>query len=70
MLNNEEVVSFVAPKHMNVLKRTNVSYASYWNEEKHKWGGLIEATIFGEETPNIENSEVIDYRVITGTKKQ
>lgn len=69
MINNEDNKPFIVPEHMNVLKRTNVSYDTYWNTEKQKWGGLIEATIFGGETPNIENSEVVDYRVITGTKK-
>lgn len=68
-MNNEDNKPFIAPEYMNVLKRTNVSYDAYWNNEKQKWGGLIEATIFEEETPNIENSEVVDYRVITGTKK-
>ena len=68
-MNNEDNKPFIASEYMNVLKRTNVSYDAYWNNEKQKWGGLIEATIFEEETPNIENSEVVDYRVITGTKK-
>lgn len=68
-MNNEDNKSFIIPEYMNVLKRTNVSYDTYWNNEKQKWGGLIDATIFDENTPNIENSEVVDYRVITGTKK-
>lgn len=66
---NKDNNHFIAPKYMNVLKRTNVRYDAYWNNEKQKWGGLIEATIFDGETPIIENSEVVDYRVITGVKK-
>jgi hypothetical protein len=53
---------------MLVMKRKNVSYASYYNAEKNKWGGLLEATIYtGNEVPNMEDiAEVVEYKKEVG----
>lgn len=60
-------VEWKKPESMLVMKKKGISYASYYNAEKNKWGGLLEATIYtGNEVPNMEDAEVVDYRAITG----
>lgn len=62
--------NYVRPKQMLVIKATNRSYPSYWNEEKQKWGGLLEATVYTDkELAKVDGGEVVDYRVITGLSK-
>lgn len=62
--------TYVRPEHMLVLKASNRSYPAFWNAEKQKFGGLLEASIFTspESIPSVENTEVINYREITGIK--
>jgi len=62
---------YIRPEVMNVIKATNRDYPAYWNEEKQKWGGLLEATIYTENSslPTLENSEVVSYRKLTGIEK-
>ena len=63
-------VGWVRPKSMLVMRKKGISYPSYYNAEKNKWGGLLEATIYtGNEIPNMEDAEAVDYREITGLKK-
>lgn len=62
--------NYVRPEQMLVIKATNRSYPSYWNEEKQKWGGLLEATVYTDKEPaKVDGGEVVDYRVITGLSK-
>lgn len=59
------------PEKMLVVKKSNIDYASYWNNEKGEWSGLLNATIYTDETSisNINGEyEVIDYKKITNTK--
>jgi len=65
--NNE---GWVRPESMLVIKRKNVSYASYYNAHEQKWGGLLEATIYtGNEVPEVKDGEVVNYRELVGTNK-
>ena len=63
--------NYVRPEQMLVIKATNRSYPSYWNEEKQKWGGLLEATVYTEKStpPTVENGELVSYRKLTGIEK-
>lgn len=63
-------VEWKKPETMLVIKRKNISYNSYFNEETNKWGGLLNATIYvdNKDIPNIEDGEIIDYRKLIGTK--
>ena len=62
---------WVRPETMLVMRKKGLSYPSYYNAEKNKWGGLLEATIYtGNEIPNMEDAEAVDYRVITGLNKE
>lgn len=65
MANGDE---WVKPEKMLVLKKTGISYDAYYNETKNKFGPLLEATIYNDITPKVENAEIVDYRVITGLK--
>lgn len=63
--------TFVPPKQILVIKRTNVDYEQYWSEEKNRFGPLLEATIYdGKTLPEIcnEYAEMIDYREVIGVK--
>ena len=54
---------------MLVLRHVGWGYPSYYNIHTHKWGGLLDATVYtGNEVPNVPDSEVVDYREITGIK--
>lgn len=62
--------TWVKPETMLVLKSTKRSYPAYYNANKNKWGGLLEATIYtGNEIPEIPDTEAVDYRDICGIKK-
>lgn len=62
--------TYVRPEKMLVIKASNRDYPSYWNEEKQKWGGLLEATVYTDKEPaKVDGGEVVDYRVITGLSK-
>lgn len=62
---------WVRPETMLVMRKKGLSYPSYYNAEKNKWGGLLEATIYtGNEIPNMEDAEAVDYRAITGLNKE
>lgn len=62
--------TYVRPEKMLVIKASNRDYPSYWNEDTKSWGGLLEATIYTDKEPvNVENGEIVDYRVITGLSK-
>lgn len=64
--NNE---GWVRPESMLVIKRKNISYASYYNAHEQKWGGLLEATIYtGNEVPEVKDGEVVNYRELVGVK--
>ncbi len=64
--------TWVKPERMLVIQRKNVSYNSFWNESKHKWGGLLDATIYSDDTtlPTFQDVEysVVDYRELTNIK--
>lgn len=60
---------YLRPENMWVAKAANRDYPAYWNDEKKKWGGLLEATVWTTEKPSIENAEIVSYREITGIKK-
>lgn len=63
-------VEWKRPETMLVMKKKGISYSSYYNSEKNKWGGLLEATIYtGNEVPNMEDAEVVDYRELVGINK-
>ena len=59
---------YIDPKHMWVIKAKNRSYNAFWNDSTKTWGGLLEATVFTEEVPLIDNGEVVDYREVIGLK--
>lgn len=62
---------WVRPETMLVIKRKNISYPSYYNAHKQKWGGLLEATVYtGNEVPEVKDGEIVDYRAITGLNKE
>lgn len=68
--NLSQTSTYVAPEKMLVIRATNRSYPSYWNEETKSWGGLLQATIYRDREPaTVENGEIVDYRVITGLSK-
>lgn len=65
----KDSATYVKPEKMLVLRHAGWSYPSYYNIHTHKWGGLLDATVYTEnEVPNVPDSEVVDYREITGIK--
>ena len=58
------------PNTMLVIRSTTRSYPSYYNVYTHKWGGLLEATVYEDaEIPNVPDSEAIDLRDLFGWNK-
>ena len=57
-----------------VIKDSKGFYDRYWNVEKTKWTGLLEATMFTKEEINAhtlpENGEVINYDDLVKIKKK
>lgn len=61
--------TYVKPEKLLVLRHKERDYPSYYNEHTNKWGGLLDATIYtGNEVPDVPESELVDYREITGIK--
>lgn len=61
---------YVRPEKMLVLRHKGRNYPSYYNAHTNKWGGLLDATIYtGNEVPDVPESELVDYREITGISK-
>lgn len=55
-----------------VIKNKVRSYDCYWNETKQKYTGLLDATMYGEETdtlPYVKDGEVISYDEVIGLKE-
>lgn len=62
-------VDWKQPESMLVLKKKGISYSAYYNVSKNTFGPLLEATIYeGNEVPNVENAEIVDYREVIGVK--
>lgn len=62
-------IGWTSPESMLVMRKKDISYPSYYNAEKNKWGGLLEATVYtGNEIPNMEYAEAVDYRELVGIK--
>lgn len=62
--------SYERPENMFVIKRKNISYDSYFNQDTQQYSGLLNATIY--HTSEIEipsDGELVDYRKITGLSK-
>lgn len=52
-----------------VIKNTIVKYNAYWNEEKNKWVGLLEATKYTDKPANVKNGEILTWdEVLTNFK--
>lgn len=55
-----------------VIKNKVRSYDCYWNETKHKYTGLLDATMYGDERdtlPYVKDGEAISYDEVIGLKK-
>lgn len=59
---------YVKPEEMWVVKASNRSYPAFWNKDKEKWVGLLDATIYYDKVEPGENAETVDYREIVGIK--
>lgn len=52
-----------------VLKNTKRSYDCYWNAEKQKFTGLLEATTYDKEVPLPNNDvQIVSFNEIVGRK--
>lgn len=56
-----------------VVKDSKGFYDRYWNFDKNKWSGLLEASMLTKEEldtkPIPENGEILDFEVVSGVKK-
>lgn len=58
-----------APENIYVVKRAGIDYDQYWSDEKHRFGPLLEATIYTEMPEEIvKDSTVVNYREVIGLK--
>lgn len=54
-------LNWIRPEKLSVIKG-NFDWDCYYNAETNKFGPLLEATVYTNEVPNIENGTAVDYR--------